>query len=192
MILIIDNYDSFTYNLVHLLEEEGAETRVVRNDAVTVPQILAEDAQALVLSPGPCTPDDAGVCLDLLRAAPATLPILGVCLGHQAMGQALGGAVVTARTIMHGKLSPITCVDRGLFRGVPSPFTATRYHSLAVRRSDLPADLQVDAETEDGEIMGVSHTTRPWFGLQFHPESIATEHGALLVRNFLSIAGITR
>lgn len=190
MILVIDNYDSFTYNLVHLLEQEGADTTVVRNDALSPEDALAMGPRAIVLSPGPCTPNEAGICLDLIRAAAPTLPIFGVCLGHQALGQAYGGAVVQARAIMHGKVSSIACEDRGLFSGVPSPFAATRYHSLSVRREDLPPVFEVDAETSDGEIMGIRHVSRPHFGVQFHPESIATEHGALIVRNFLTLAGI--
>ena len=166
MILVIDNYDSFTYNLVQYIEELGAETHVHRNNEITVEGALAHDAKALVLSPGPCTPNEAGICLDLIAAAPADLPILGVCLGHQAIGQAFGGDVVRAGAIMHGKLSTIRCVDRGLFKGLPRAFEATRYHSLAVRRDTLPDVLQVDADTADGEIMGMSHRTRPIFGVQ--------------------------
>ncbi len=190
MILVIDNYDSFTYNLVHLIEELGGETHVHRNDEVTVDGALAHNARALVLSPGPCTPNEAGICLDLVRAAPVALPILGVCLGHQAIGQAFGGEVVRAGAIMHGKLSTIRCTDRGLFAGLPPAFDATRYHSLAVRRDTLPDVLQVDAETADGEIMGMSHKTRPIYGVQFHPESIASEQGHAILRNFLVAAGI--
>ena len=190
MILVIDNYDSFTYNLVQLIEELGGETHVHRNDEITVEGALAHEARAVVLSPGPCTPNEAGICLDLLRAAPAALPILGVCLGHQAIGQAFGGEVVRAHAIMHGKLSAIHCVDRGLFAGLPPNFEGTRYHSLAVRRDTLPDVFQIDADTADGEIMGMSHRTRPVFGVQFHPESIASEHGSAIVRNFLAAAGI--
>ena len=190
MILVIDNYDSFTYNLVQYIEELGAETHVHRNNEITVEGALAHDAKALVLSPGPCTPNEAGICLDLIAAAPADLPILGVCLGHQAIGQAFGGDVVRAGAIMHGKLSTIRCVDRGLFKGLPRAFEATRYHSLAVRRDTLPDVLQVDADTADSEIMGMSHRTRPIFGVQFHPESIASEHGHAILRNFLRAAGV--
>jgi anthranilate synthase component 2 len=190
MILVIDNYDSFTWNLVHLIEALGPETFVHRNDALSVDAALALGPSAVVLSPGPCTPNEAGICLDLLAAAPATLPILGVCLGHQAIGQAFGGEVVAASAIMHGKLSTIRCIDRGLFAGLPPSIEATRYHSLAVRRATLPSTLQVDAETADGEIMGISHTTRPIFGVQFHPESIASEHGDALMRSFLRAAGL--
>ena len=190
MILVIDNYDSFTYNLVHYLAELGAETQVFRNDALSVQDALAMNAQAILLSPGPCAPDQAGICLPLLRAAPEGLAILGVCLGHQAIGQAFGGDVVRAKTLMHGKTSPIFHNAKGLFLNMPSPFTATRYHSLAVRRDSLPEDLIVTAWTEDGEIMGVQHKTRPIFGVQFHPESIATVGGHQLLANFLNLAGI--
>ena len=191
MLLVIENYDSFTYNLVHFVEELGAVTKVVRNDAWTVDEALAANPQAVILSPGPCTPNEAGICLELIAKAPAALPILGVCLGHQAIGQAFGGAVVQAGAIMHGKLSPVTHTGGGVFKGLPSPFTATRYHSLAVRRADLPDCLVVDAETADGEIMGLHHRDRPVFGVQFHPESIASEHGKPLLANFLRVAGIT-
>lgn len=192
MILVIDNYDSFTYNLVHYLNELGAETVVHRNDALTVQEALALKPEAILLSPGPCDPDQAGICLPLLRAAPETLPILGVCLGHQAIGQAYGGDVVRAKSIMHGKTSQIHHADKGLFKGLPNPFTATRYHSLAVDRATLPDDLEVTAWTEDGEIMGFQHRTRPVFGVQFHPESIATEGGHQLLDNFLDLAGVKR
>ena len=190
MILVIDNYDSFTWNLVHYLEELGPETHVVRNDAFSAHDALALSPEAIVLSPGPCTPNEAGICLELIADAPASLPILGVCLGHQAIGQAFGGEVVSASAIMHGKLSTVTCEDRGLFAGLPRTFQATRYHSLAVRRDTLPASLQVDASTADGEIMGMSHVARPVFGVQFHPESIASEHGHAILRNFVRAAGL--
>ncbi|HWA00829.1 MAG TPA: aminodeoxychorismate/anthranilate synthase component II [Caulobacterales bacterium] len=190
MILVIDNYDSFVYNLVHYIEDMGAHTEVHRNDALSVAEILKRKPQAIVLSPGPCTPNEAGVCLDLLSAAPANLPILGVCLGHQAMGQAFGGEVIAAKAIMHGKVSEVHHQGGGLFRGLPSPFKATRYHSLAVKRETLPVDFQVDAETADGEVMAMSHKTRPLYGLQFHPESIASEHGHALIANFLAAAKV--
>jgi len=190
MILVIDNYDSFVYNLVHYVEDFGVPTDVVRNDALSVADVLKRKAKAIILSPGPCTPNDAGICLDLLAQAPEDLPIFGVCLGHQAMGQAFGGDVVRAQAIMHGKVSDVTHHGGGLFRGLPSPFRATRYHSLAVKRATFPADLNIDAETADGEIMGLSHKTRPVFGVQFHPESIASEHGHAIVGNFLSAAGL--
>ena len=192
MILVIDNYDSFTYNLVHYLNELGAETVVHRNDALTVQEALGLHPEAVLLSPGPCAPDQAGICLPLLRGAPEGLAILGVCLGHQAIGQAYGGDVVRAKSIMHGKTSQIHHADKGLFKGLPNPFTATRYHSLAVDRATLPDDLEVTAWTKDGEIMGFQHRTRPVFGVQFHPESIATEHGHDLLANFLDLANIKR
>ena len=192
MILVIDNYDSFTYNLVHYLNELGAETVVHRNDALTVQEALGLHPEAVLLSPGPCAPDQAGICLPLLRGAPEDLAILGVCLGHQAIGQAYGGDVVRAKSIMHGKTSQIHHADKGLFTGLPNPFTATRYHSLAVDRATLPDDLEVTAWTEDGEIMGFQHRTRPVFGVQFHPESIATEGGHQLLDNFLDLAGVKR
>ncbi|MES2894624.1 aminodeoxychorismate/anthranilate synthase component II [Phenylobacterium sp. LH3H17] len=191
MILVIDNYDSFTYNLVHYLNELGAETLVYRNDALSVQEALGLHPQGVLLSPGPCTPNEAGICLPLLRAAPADLPILGVCLGHQAIGQAYGGDVVRAKQVMHGKTSAISHTGKGIFKGVPNPFTATRYHSLSVDRDTLPAELEVTAWTEDGEIMGFAHRTRPVHGVQFHPESIATEGGHLMLANFLELAGVT-
>lgn len=190
LILVIDNYDSFTYNLVHYLAELGAQTHVVRNDKITVQEALNGQAKAILLSPGPCAPDQAGICLPLLRAAPENLPILGVCLGHQAMGQAYGGDVIRAKTLMHGKTSQIHHNEAGLFKGLPNPFTATRYHSLAVKRETLPTDLIVTAWTDDGEIMGMQHKTRPIYGVQFHPESIATEGGHRILSNFLELAGI--
>ncbi len=190
MILVIDNYDSFVYNLVHYVEDFGVRTEVYRNDALSAEEALKRRPRAVILSPGPRTPKDAGICLDFLRVAPDTLPILGVCLGHQAMGQAFGGEVVTAREIMHGKLSDVRHAGRGLFRGLPSPFKATRYHSLAVRRETFPDTLTIDAETDDGEVMGLSHRSRPIFGVQFHPESIASEHGHMIVGNFLQAAGL--
>jgi anthranilate synthase component 2 len=192
MILVVDNYDSFTYNLVHYLAELGAETHVIRNDDLTVDQAWALKPEAILLSPGPCAPDQAGICLPLITTAPDDMPILGVCLGHQAIGQAFGGDVVRAKTLMHGKTSPITHDGRGLFKGLPSPFTATRYHSLAVSRATLPNTLDVTAWTEDGEIMGVQHHERPIHGVQFHPESIATEHGHELIANFLDLANVRR
>jgi len=189
MILVIDNYDSFVYNLVHYVEDFGVRTEVHRNDAISAADVLKRRPKAVILSPGPCTPNEAGICLELLATAPTGLPILGVCLGHQAMGQAFGGEVVRARSIMHGKVSEVSHQGGGLFRGLPSPFNATRYHSLAVRRDTFPAVLNIDAETDDGEVMGLSHKTRPVFGVQFHPESIASEHGHAIVANFLAAAG---
>jgi anthranilate synthase component 2 len=190
MILVIDNYDSFVYNLVHYVEDFGVRAEVVRNDALTVADVLKKKPKAVILSPGPCTPNEAGICLELLARAPNDLPMFGVCLGHQAMGQAFGGDVVRAQEIMHGKVSDVTHRGGGLFRGLPSPFRATRYHSLAVKRATFPAELSIDAETADGEVMGLSHTSRPVFGVQFHPESIASEHGHAIVGNFLSAAGL--
>ncbi len=192
MILVIDNYDSFTYNLVHYLNELGAETLVVRNDAISVQDALALKPEAILLSPGPCTPDQAGICLPLLRAAPANLAIFGVCLGHQAMGQAYGGDVIRAKQLMHGKTSQIHHTGQGVFASLPNPFTATRYHSLAVDRATLPEDLEITAWTDDDEIMGLQHRGRPIHGVQFHPESIATEGGHQLLANFLDLAGVKR
>ena len=192
MILVVDNYDSFTWNLVHYLAELGAETRVVRNDDLTATEAWALKPEAILLSPGPCTPNEAGICLAILDTAPLDMPIFGVCLGHQAMGQAFGGEVIRAKALMHGKTSPIEHEGGSVFRGLPSPFTATRYHSLAVRRETLPDVLEVTAWTADGEIMGLAHRTRPIHGVQFHPESIATEHGHDLLANFLDLANIKR
>jgi anthranilate synthase component 2 len=192
MILVIDNYDSFTYNLVHYLNELGAETLVHRNDAISVAEALGLKPDGVLLSPGPCTPNEAGICLDLLRAAPDALPIFGVCLGHQAIGQAFGGEVVRAPALMHGKTSQIHHNGTGVFAGLKNPFTATRYHSLTVEKAGLPDVLAVTAWTEDGQIMGVQHKTRPIHGVQFHPESIATECGHDLLANFLDLAGVRR
>lgn len=191
MLLLIDNYDSFTYNLVHYLGELGAEAKVHRNDALTVEQALAMRPQAIVISPGPCDPDKAGICLDLIRAAAdRRLPLLGVCLGHQAIGQAFGGRVVRASELMHGKLSAIHHNGKGVFRGLPSPLQATRYHSLTVERESFPSCLEITAWTDDGTIMGLQHDELPIHGVQFHPESIASEHGHDILRNFLDIAGV--
>ena len=190
MILVIDNYDSFTYNLVHYLNELGAETLVRRNDALSEADALAMKPEAVLLSPGPCDPDRAGICLPLLASAPADLPILGVCLGHQAIGQAFGGDVIRAKALMHGKTSPIHHDGQGLFEGLANPFSATRYHSLAVSRDTFPAALEITAWTDDGEIMGLKHRTRPIYGVQFHPESIATDSGHALLANFLRLAGV--
>ena len=192
MILVVDNYDSFTWNLVHYLAELGAETRVVRNDDLTAAEAWALKPEAVLLSPGPCTPNEAGICLAILDTAPLDMPIFGVCLGHQAMGQAFGGDVIRAKALMHGKTSPIEHEGQSVFRGLPSPFTATRYHSLAVCRETLPDVLDVTAWTADGEIMGLAHKTRPIHGVQFHPESIATEHGHDLLANFLDLANVKR
>jgi anthranilate synthase component 2 len=189
MLLIIDNYDSFTFNLVHYVQELGAAVKVVRNDALSASEALALGPSGVLISPGPCDQDRAGICLDLLAAAPQDLPILGVCLGHQAIGQHFGGKVVQAKAIMHGKTSPVDHDGTGVFAGLPSPYTATRYHSLAV---DLPegTELEVNATTPDGEIMGLRHRTRPIHGVQFHPESIASEHGHALLANFLALTGL--
>jgi anthranilate synthase component II len=185
MIVLIDNYDSFTWNLVHYLGELGARVRVHRNDKISVDDVLAADPSGIVLSPGPCTPNEAGICLDLIKRAAGAVPIFGVCLGHQAIGQAYGGNVVRAPMLMHGKLSEIRHTGNGVFRGINSSFHATRYHSLIVERASLPDDLLVDADTEDGIVMGLHHATHPVYGVQFHPESIASEHGHLILRNFL-------
>ena len=190
MLLVIDNYDSFTYNLVHYAEEMGAETHVIRNDDMNAADALALGADAILLSPGPCTPNEAGICLELIKTAPDELPILGICLGQQSIGQAFGGKVIPAKEIMHGKISDITHDGSGIFEGLPEKFKATRYHSLAVERQTLPNSLIVNAWTDDGEIMGLRHHARPIHGLQFHPESIASEHGHALIASFLGLAGI--
>ena len=188
MILVIDNYDSFTWNLVHYLMELGAEVEVVRNDALSAGQAITSGAQGFLISPGPCTPNEAGISLDLVAAAAdAGMPLLGVCLGHQAIGQHFGGRVVRGG-LMHGKTSPVTHDSSGVFAGLPSPFTATRYHSLIV--DDIPASLVVNARSDDGHVMGFRHTALPIHGVQFHPESIATEHGHALLANFLRLCGI--
>jgi len=189
MILVIDNYDSFTWNLVHYLQMMGAEVEVVRNDAMSAGQALSSGAQGFLISPGPCTPNEAGISLDLVAAcADAGKPLLGVCLGHQAIGQHFGGKVVRASRLMHGKTSPVTHDNSGLFEGLPSPFTATRYHSLVVE--DIPDSLLVNATADDAIVMGFRHATLPIHGVQFHPESIATEHGHALLANFMRLAGI--
>jgi anthranilate synthase component II len=188
MILVIDNYDSFTWNLVHYLIELGAEVEVVRNDAISAGQALSSGAQAFLISPGPCTPNEAGVSLDLVAAcAEASKPLLGVCLGHQTIGQHFGGKVVRGG-LMHGKTSPVSHDGTGLYAGLPSPFTGTRYHSLIVE--DIPADLIVNAKSDDGHVMGFRHVTLPIHGVQFHPESIATEHGHAMLANFMRAAGM--
>ena len=187
MILVIDNYDSFTYNLVQYLEELGASVQVYRNDAVTVEEIAASRPSALVISPGPKTPDDAGVTLQAVHALSGRLPILGVCLGHQAIGQAFGGRIRRAPTLMHGKTSLIHHDGRTIFRDLPNPFEATRYHSLVVDPGSVPAELEVSARTDDGVIMGLRHRRHPTEGVQFHPESILTAEGRRLLRNFLEV-----
>ncbi len=189
MLLLIDNYDSFTYNLVHYLGELGADVVVKRNDALTVQDVMALKPQAIVLSPGPCDPAQAGICLPLTLAAhEADIPLLGVCLGHQTIGQAFGGRVIRCHEIVHGKMGAMHHAGKGVFRGLPSPFQATRYHSLIVERDTLPDCLEVTAWLEDGTIMGLRHKTRLIEGVQFHPESIASEHGHQLLRNFLDAA----
>jgi anthranilate synthase component II len=188
MIVLIDNYDSFTFNLFHYFGGLGAEVVVHRNDKITVDRVIEIDPDAIVLSPGPCTPNDAGICVDLIARASPTIPVLGVCLGHQAVGQAFGGRVVRAPLQAHGKLSVIRHNGDGVFRGINAPFKATRYHSLIVERPGLPDDLSVTAETDDRLIMGIAHRTLAVHGVQFHPESIASEHGHLILRNFLDIA----
>ena len=185
MLLLIDNYDSFTYNLVQYFGELGADVHVHRNDALTLPQIAAWEPEQIVISPGPCTPNEAGISVPLIVRFAGTIPILGVCLGHQAIGQAFGGNIVRAERVMHGKLSPVTHDGRGVFAGLPSPLTATRYHSLAIERQTMPACLEITATSDDGEIMGVRHREWAVEGVQFHPEAILTEHGHALLRNFL-------
>jgi anthranilate synthase component 2 len=190
MLLLIDNYDSFTYNLVHFLGELGAQSEVVRNDKIGVDEIMRKKPKAIVLSPGPCTPNEAGVCLELIEKLGGKIPLLGVCLGHQAIGQAYGGKVIRAPEPLHGKLSTIRHSDKGVFKSLPERFQVTRYHSLIVERKSLPPELEVTAETE-GIIMGLQHKTHPVHGVQFHPESIASEHGHALLANFLSLAGFS-
>lgn len=187
MILLIDNYDSFTFNLVHFLGDVGGVCDVRRNDTLSVAEAMALAPEAIVLSPGPCTPNEAGICVDLIKAAAGKIPILGVCLGHQAIGQAFGGDVVRAPMPMHGKVSPVLHEGSDIFAGLPSPFAATRYHSLIVDRATLPEVLVPTAWTEDGIIMGLRHRSLPIFGVQFHPESIASEHGHEMLANFLAI-----
>ena len=189
MYLLIDNYDSFTYNLFHFLGELGAEVEVRRNDQVTPDEALGLHPQGIVLSPGPCDPDRAGICLELTAKAAGKVPLLGVCLGHQTLGQAFGGKVVRGPVPMHGKLSEVRHNGQGVFEGLPSPLTATRYHSLVVERDSLPDCLEPTAETEDGIVMGLQHKDLPVHGVQFHPESIASEHGHALLGNFLRLSG---
>lgn len=188
MILLVDNYDSFTWNLVHYLGGLGAEVEVRRNDTLTVDEALASKPEAIVISPGPCTPSEAGICCDLIARAAEEIPVFGVCLGHQAIGQVFGGDVIRAPLPMHGKLSDVQHHGETVFRGINGPFKATRYHSLIVKRDTLPAGLKVTAETDDGLIMGLSHRELPVHGVQFHPESIASEHGHTILKNFLDLA----
>ena len=189
MFLLIDNYDSFTYNLYHYLGELGAEMVVRRNDKIAVAEAMALKPQGIIISPGPCDPDRAGICLDLIGAAKGQIPILGVCLGHQAIGQAFGGKVIRAPLPMHGKVSRVIHRASDIFADIPSPFTGTRYHSLVVERDSFPHELEITAETEDGIVMGLAHRELPIFGVQFHPESIASEHGHRLLANFLRRCG---
>ena len=189
MLLLIDNYDSFTYNLVHFLGELGASCEVHRNDQISTDEVLKKKPKAIVLSPGPCTPNEAGICLDLIAKAGASIPLLGVCLGHQAIGQVYGGKVIRAPVPMHGKLSQITHTNESVFKDLPAMFDVTRYHSLIVERKSLPDTLHVTAETSDKIIMGLMHKTHPVHGVQFHPESIASEQGHALLENFLKLAG---
>mgnify|MGYP000038280658 FL=1 len=187
MLLVIDNYDSFTYNLVQYFGELGAEMKVVRNDKITVEEIAELAPSHICISPGPCTPTEAGISCDVIREFGGKIPIFGVCLGHQSIGQVFGGDVVRAATLMHGKTSPVKHNGEGIFQGLPSPFTATRYHSLIVKRATLPDCLEITAETEDGVIMGLRHKTLEIHGVQFHPESILTEHGKEMLKNFLDV-----
>jgi anthranilate synthase component 2 len=190
MLLMIDNYDSFTFNLVQYFGELGVDVRVIRNDQIQISEIESLAPEWIVISPGPCSPKEAGVSVDVIRAFSNKIPLLGVCLGHQCIGHAFGGAVTYAKTLMHGKTSPIKHRSQGVFRGLPSPFTATRYHSLAIDRASLPDCLEVTAETQDGEIMGVRHHSMPIEGVQFHPESFLSEHGHQLLKNFINQADL--
>jgi len=188
-VLMIDNYDSFTYNLVQYLGELGANVETIRNDAITPQEIFARSAalkpDRIVISPGPCSPAEAGISVALIKAAMGKIPLLGVCLGHQAIGAALGGKIIRAKTLMHGKTSKVEHTGQGVFKGLPSPMTVTRYHSLAIERDTLPAELMITAWTQDGEIMGIQHKTYALHGVQFHPESILSEHGHAMLKNFL-------
>ena len=187
-ILLIDNYDSFTYNLVHYLSALDATVEVVRNDALSARDAMGKKPHAIVISPGPATPNEAGICLELISINQGQIPLLGVCLGHQSIGQAYGGKVIRAKQVMHGKTSDVTHTNEGIFKHIPSPFIATRYHSLIIERESLPNCLTVTAQTQDGTIMGVQHVSQPVFGVQFHPESIASEHGHAMLKNFLDMA----
>jgi len=187
MILVLDNYDSFTYNLVQYMGEMGADVKVVRNDAMTPDELCVLKPEKVLISPGPCTPDEAGVSCEIIRRLGPNIPVLGVCLGHQCIGQVYGGRVIRASRLMHGKTSPIRHNGEGVFRGMPQPFEATRYHSLLVERASLPECLKITAETEEGEIMGLQHAEHPVHGVQFHPESILTQSGRLIIQNFLKL-----
>ncbi len=184
-IILLDNYDSFTYNLVHYIGELGADVVTIRNDVITVPELLAGKPDGIVISPGPGTPQKSGICLELIKSASGHVPIFGVCLGMQAIGEAFGGLVIRAPKPMHGKISPVNHADKGVFKGLPSPFNATRYHSLIVEKKSLPDCLEITADTDDGLIMGLQHKIHNTHGVQFHPESIASEHGHALIKNFL-------
>ncbi len=186
MILLIDNYDSFTYNLAQYFGELGQEVEVVRNDAIDLAGVAAKKPERIVVSPGPCTPNEAGISVPLIRAFAGKMPILGVCLGHQSIGAAFGGNIIRAQRVMHGKTSAVTHNRQDCFAGIPTPYTVVRYHSLVIERSTLPAEISITAESDDGEIMGVRHKTLPVWGVQFHPESIMTEYGHDLLKNFLS------
>jgi anthranilate synthase component 2 len=188
MFVLIDNYDSFTYNLYHYLGEIGADVEVFRNDEISVDELRAKNPEGIILSPGPCTPDDAGICMEIIEKLGKNTPILGVCLGHQSIGQVYGGKVIRAPYLMHGKVSPIIHLGKTIFAGIKSPFNSTRYHSLIVEKESLPDCLEITAETEDGIIMGLSHKIHPVHGVQFHPESIASENGHDILKNFISIA----
>jgi anthranilate synthase component 2 len=187
-VLVVDNYDSFTYNLVHYIGELGAKVEVHRNDRISVAEVRRMAPEAIVISPGPCTPDEAGICLDLIRTVGPDIPVFGVCLGHQAIGQVYGGSVVRAPRLMHGKVSEIRHTGRGVFRGINGTFQATRYHSLTIAPETMPSALEVTATADDDVVMGAMHKTHPVHGVQFHPESIASEHGHLILRNFLELA----
>lgn len=192
MFILIDNYDSFTYNLYHYLGELGAEVEVYRNDQVTVDDVMTKMPQGIILSPGPCDPNKAGICLDLIKAAAGKIPVLGVCLGHQAIGQVFGGRIIRANKPMHGKISYVQHNNKSVFQDLPNNFAATRYHSLIIERETLPLELEITAETDDGTIMGIAHKTLLIAGVQFHPESIASEHGHKLLSNFLTAAGLNQ
>ncbi len=187
MFLLIDNYDSFTYNLYHYFLELGADVSVVRNDEISAQEALDQKAEGIILSPGPCTPDSAGICLELIEKAAGQVPIMGVCLGHQAIGQHYGGKIIGAPKVMHGKVSAITHTAKGVFKELPSPYDATRYHSLVVDRKTFPDCLEITAESADGVIMGLQHRSAPVYGVQFHPESIASDHGHALLKNFMDL-----
>lgn len=191
MITLIDNYDSFTYNLVHYIGELGVDSHVIRNDKITVDEVIEQAPKAIVISPGPCTPNEAGICLELVEKCAGKIPLFGVCLGHQSIGQAFGGKVVRAPILMHGKTSHILHQEHSIFKGLPSPFIATRYHSLIVEQESLPSCLEVTATSDDGLIMGLAHKELPVYGVQFHPESIASDFGHKILANFLELSGIS-